>query len=511
MHKEEVEIVENKDAQSTPSLGQPNYCNITPSISSAKDNGDGTCDTQTTEMIAHQRYCTPPSEVQSTAGNEVQHTQTTSSPSGESDSASSDNAQSPTLDEFLARILQRRRESKDINQACDNGKTDILSSTKLTLGRTGKEDPRRMMQIMGVVGTTNTAPTPHYYNLPPLLRSNAVSEDYDWSEEDERENEEKKFEESYGEKEFRSAWLRRRSGVQKDLIQNQDKDTESSHDVSTPTYLKILPLTIDSSHPQTLPTSQASHMNTHTVSSSDSTTEQGMSIPEENEPSSTPESGSPLWDTPRPWTRLARVVSPLTLDGRENAPDSPTLPNPPSIPQSSRRYTRRIQRTMHGFNSSYEKHSEDVIVPAVTSSNGEKVFQKLVAVAGDGRRASNAKMTRAIRRRPLGILGPLPSLPQQSMSDSEHEVESDYEWAEIGEALSDTGSDIYTQPDLPSLNVDVKSRRSASCSELVTWLPPSPNDIDSSFLYLSHRPPAPLPTPSQGTIALAHCALCLYK
>lgn len=485
------ETAECKDPGNTSSPEQPIYYNVSKSceLACAKENGSTTGGRESTEIAPHDTYpILPPSEAQSTAQSEMLDTQATSNV--ESDSPNS--PQSPTMDEFLAHILQRRRESKDINEACDNRKR---TPGRLTLSRTWNKDPRQMMHIMGLAGTANTAPTPHYYNLPPLLRSNAVSDDYDLSEEEEVGGEKMILEESYGEKEYRSAWLRRQSGANKNLIQKEDEAIDS-HDYGTPTYLRILPLTIDSSHPRSLPSTETSHMKMHDVATKEFSTEVGMSIPEESESSSTPESGSPLWGSHRASSRLAVVVSPLTLEGGENDSDNPTLQDPSTIPLRIKRHTRT--RRVHGFRSSYDKR---LIGLAKTNSSGEKVA---VAVAGDGRRASNAKMLAykiAIRKRSLGKLGPLPSLPYQNSSDSEQEVESDYEWAEIGEALSDTGSDIYTKPDLPPFNIDANPRRSASCSELAHCLPLS------SEKSLSQRPPALLPTTSQGTIALADYAV----
>ena len=367
---------------------------------------------------------------------------------------------SPTLDDFLAKILKRRRESQDINQECDNESNDYHHSARYPLNRTRSNNPRIGMRTSAQVDSPQT---PHYYNLPPLLRTKGLTMD---EEEDDKEgdscdrngSDEKKKEcrgESLTEKEYRSEWL---SSVQ-DWMPMTKKDGNESSDDEDPysVYLKILPSTLP--HPP--------HHTEHRPMSP---------TLEEQHSNSTPESESPLWGTHRANSRQSTVPSPLAQVGAENSPPlSPKLQDPSEAKGIKRSSPLSRKRRMGGSRRRSQRRG--------TLSRGGI---KLPSQDQTDLDWSPQKRSSTRQKQVVGMFqpGPLPSLPGASV-----DVDSDYEWAEVEEVLSDTGSDcIYSSPF--DLGLEYHPRRSASCSELAAAL--------SGPLSIGQRPPAPLPLASDG-------------
>ncbi|CAI8021779.1 hypothetical protein GBAR_LOCUS12861 [Geodia barretti] len=384
---------------------------------------------------------------------------------------------SPTLDDFLAKILKRRRESQDINQECDN-ESNAHQHGRFSLSRTRSSNPRIMMQAGAHVSSPQT---PYYYNMPPLMRTKGLTVDEDEDEEgdsaemngsDERNCSDEKKErkvccgESLTEKEYRSEWLRKGSSVQDWMPMTTKDGNEYSEDEDLYcTYLKILPSTAQSlPHPP--PHTENRHM---------------FPALEEQHSNSTPESGSPLWDTHRASSRQSIVPSPLTQGGAENSPpSSPQVQDPPAFPGG-----KGIKRSSPVFKKKRMCSSRRRSGRRGTLSGGGIKLPVADQTDLDGsvhKRRSSRRKSGTGTFRP----GPLPSLPGTSV-----EVDSDYEWAEVDEVLSDTGSDyIYTTPF--DLGLEYHPRRSASCSELAPFL--------TGPASIGQRPPAPLPLASQDPV-----------
>lgn len=392
--------------------------------------------------------------------------------------SSPERGDSPTLDDFLASILRQRRESKDINQQCDNENNHHHQHIgRFSLSRTKSNDPRIMMRAG--VGHVGSPQTPHYYNLPPLLRSKGLTVDED-EDEDQRnilvseakEENKPRWGDSL-EREYRSEWLRRGSSVQILMPTTKEENGDSSEDEDPYSlYLKILPSTAQSlPHPSCQPAA-AGVPREHRPSS-----------PTQEEQQSTPESGSPLWGTHRASSRQGNVPSPLTqAEAGRSPPLSPRVLDPPNVPEekvlksssSIRKKKKMASNRRSQKRRTLSRENRKVTVHEETDLDWAS-YSRLSSRKRSSRRKHVVNTFRA---------GPLPSLPANSI-----EVDSDYEWAEVEEVLSDTGSDyIYTTPF--DLGLEINNTRSTSCSELAPFLP--------NYSSISQRPPAPLPLASPG-------------
>ena len=385
--------------------------------------------------------------------------------------------QSPTLDDFLARILQRRRDSRDANEECDEKQGDGVHHRRYTSTRTRSTGSKLVMRSVDRPGHANTQPTPHYYNLANLLGGRGSveeEEEQSWSEEDGelmvRETDTLSLSESVGEKEYRSEWLTRVSEVHEELQHLVRMESVDSND---PPYLQILPSAIH--QPQKSPIDQTVSTRTPDVIDAETqSTEPRSSVVSSP---STPGSGSPLWGTCRPWSRQRSLVS---LGGKEDSSNGE-----PVVPLRYR-----------------------PLVP-------KRISQKLLSTARS--RATNTEraafLLHSVRRASKKYkMGPLPSLPLQLSSDPKLDIDSDYEWAEVGEVMSDAGSDYhYTEPpDFQPLTLGSSPKRSASCSDLTPFVDmPNSHTESKTFespehISIGHRPPAPLPTFGQGTCELQY-------
>ena len=391
---------------------------------------------------------------------------------------------SPSLDEMLAKILQRRRESRDINKGCDNEtRTQDHGKGKPLLNRTRSNEPRMMVGQDHI----SSPQTPHYYNLPPLLRSKGFTVD----EEDEGSGDRGGLEEkrrsmlswgdSVSEREDRSEWLRRGSSVQEWMpLTRTDGDSGEDEDHYT-TYLKILPSTA-----QSLPHSP--HRSVGVADGNSSKFSANSPLPEEHQSDSTPDSGSPLWGTNRACSRQSSAPSPLA-QGETHPPPSPTMQGAHAISECHERIlTSPVPRRKKRFGS----HRKSQI--RGTLSRSRRLSSK-ESIEGDWLLRRRNSRPKPVAGEGTIRTGPLPSVPMTSL-----DIDSDYEWAEIGEALSDTGSDyIYTTPldlDLAPLGLDTYPRRSASCTELAPHFSSTAGNVER--FSISQRPPAPLPISHQG-------------
>ena len=381
-----------------------------------------------------------------------------------------------SLDEFLAQILQRRRESRDINEVCDNEKREEgKRRMKPSLGRVRGNDPQVMMQVGACLGQSGSPQTPHYYNLPPLLRSKGLTVDEDDEEDEnlvcagvpvEKRRSYLSWGDSLPEREYRSEWLRRGSSVQDWMPMTRTGVGPSEDDDSFSTYLKILPSTA-----QSLP-----HPPQQALAVVSSKERPSSPIVEEQYSNSASESGSPLWGTHRASSRQSSVPSPLAKGDRLNSPPpSPSgsilqeVPCSPPVTRKKKRLGSHRKTLKQGTLSRQRRLSRK-----------DSMVAKWLSYTGTNAQKAEGGTFR---------LGPLPSLPKESM-----DVDSDYEWAEVGEVLSDTGSDYtYTKPfDFALFGVDFDPRRSASCSDLGVFSLAFPTET------FGERPPAPLPMPYQG-------------
>ena len=375
--------------------------------------------------------------------------------------------QSPTLDEFLARILQHRRESKDVSEKCDERVPEKDTYSKSAFSRTRSSDSSIVRKVVDISHSHTDTPPPNYYNLRPLMvtRESVEGEDGvgDW--------EDKEDALSLGEKEYRSEWLRRGSDEKEEGLLKDGKhaDQDEQEENSMHIYLEILPSNEwDSSYSSSkLPTDPSSKE--HTVADSEPI------VSSCRESTSTPESGSPLWGTSRTWSRPTEVMSPLTQPDQDNSSVIPTskLRTNGSPPRAQNNHSKSQRQT--GFSSSSRKRTS---------------LKRLSL-----KRRGSSKFFMSI-----GANGPLPPLPIEPASDPEHEVNSDYEWASVADALSDTESDyIYTKPhDIQPVGQDSSTRRYASCSELSSASPTGLLKESPKHHSINERPPAPLPIYNPG-------------
>ena len=405
-------------------------------------------------------------------------------PISSSNTESPKEEQSPSLDEFLARILQHRRESRDTSQQCEENPESVLYS-KTALGRTRSNDSNFVKGVVDIsyshTGTPLTPPS--YYNFPhPIVSGEiAVGKEEGWLENEQTTEDREEDAVSLGEKEYRSEWLRRGSGSKEKALLSHDmekvgQDEENENDYSENTYLKILPSSEgDTHHSLSSPASQPKVECTATDEIMD------------EDFTSKPESGSPLWGTNRIWN--SEVPSP-TEPQRENS-------SLPDVAPRKRHGSHRRSKKLATFDRNIRKRT----------STKEAIALQRPSL----KRRGNRKVTVT-----LGRTGPLPLLPTEPASDPEPEVDSDYEWASV---VSETGSDyIYTTPhDFQTLGIDSSMQRSASCSELVPGCGQSSmffdDDVSScsqspDHLSISQRPPAPLPSCSEGWFLLIAVSLC---
>ena len=414
-----------------------------------------------------------------------------------SSESSADEDEHPSLDQFLARILQQRRESKDTSQACDEGEGESVPSLiRPSVARTQSSDSKYITGMLDLADTSTAVTTPRYppyYNMSRLLGGKSEEEEEEGEEELSDEEGEWVDREEVSEKEFRSEWL---TGENRNEANGENEDGEL--DSSDPHfYLPILP----SSSTSELPGDIAARITTNTTAtdavqrvqneaSGSLPTEQHSSVPEGRDSPSTPDSGSPLWGANRSWSRPG---APSTQESRENSPGVPTFPETdPPLTSRRRQGSRKWQHV------SWKRRP----------SASEKVMFQWPSTRRESRKRRSIKVHRDIFSR-------LPSIPPEIDSDGEVDVDSDYEWTEI---LSDTGSDhIYTQPrELEPECVECALRHSTSCSALddLNVRPISPDDVTSQdrehFLVqsISQRPPAPLPTTYQGTVM--SCYWCMF-
>ena len=535
--------------------GEENEGDVKSEIREGCENGEDACNGAATENMSHQSYYNLPPERGCENGEDICRAATENSHqryynlpperNGKVSSLvepSSEVAKSPTLDEFLARILRQRRESRDTSEGYNESVGESLPPTQFPVGRTlssdskllgGVVDVHRENHTRSILNYSNTPQLALYYNVFPLVgargsiggveggegeRKGAAEGEVD-SEEDEML--------SLGEKEYRSEWLKREDGGEKEredmgvgttVVDNmKDKDFNKPENM----YLKILPSTAVLPHPPPKPTGRASSMQACVFPRNTATDDHGnaeqnaitdtpptdphssiTSLPEIVDSPLTPEYGSPLWGNRRPWSRQSSMVPPFPPGGRQsrqNSPLAPGIPNSPAVPRCWQRSigSPLIPRKKLGCGKSQAAGSR------VRPSAQEEVMFQWPSAHGGGRRSSG-RISKDI------LFSRLPSVPIGVDSGSEGEMDSDYEWLEIGEALSEIGN--VTEPcDLRPLGLERNLRRSVSCSELAPLdMSPSPISEEASPLILSvsHRPPAPLPTCSQGILACALSGSC---
>ena len=455
---------------------------------------------------------------------------------------------SPTLDEFLARILQRRRKSKDSGAVWEEEEEEEEKGMgggplRQAVGRLRSSDSkfRRSLERRRAVkgtraqmnsgGDSASGKFPEYYNLLPLKEGGGEQK---WEgggvkgeekgaggwEAEEGELISGDF--GGGEKEYPSEWLRRddEEGKGEEEIGRRRKEGEDESVASSEvdkvqnTYIEILPYSPTRPVPPPKPSARPSSRTSSVSPTSNSTAHNEISetLPTEPQPlvtalprgrdsPSTPDSGSPLWGTRRPWSRQSSSRSgagspwPLPPGARQDwgkcplPSDSGGASSPP-IPrrrQGSKVYPLFMRSSRSGDLSQYSVGRQRA------GSRDGAMFQFLMG--SRGRRGSNRG---SFLPKPLPSPLPLPlPLPDRADSDSgeELEVDSDYEWAEVGDPPSDADSDFtYTRPwDFEPLESTLV--RSLSCSELRD----TPMDEGQPF-SISDRPPAPLPSASRSSV-----------
>lgn len=475
-----------------------------------------------THMASHERYYNlpPANPIAGSSSN-------TTEPSTEA-------VQRPTLDMFLGRILQQP--TNDIRETCNEGATQD-SCSHLESGQTIGDS---------TLNSSSVCQSPEYYNVPPALGDRGEGEEGEVEAVDDML--------SLGEKEDRSEWLKiaNKQGENGDArVQNEVGDNV----LDTPTYLKILPsspcqpsmgdrreglekATMDEenvrcgddgnaevqnveenlsdkpTYLKILPSSPSHYNNptqastqtstaSHTASSSiggvntapSENTEQQSSVMSLRESCGSSESGSPLWGTRQPWSRQNSVVSPLSYEEIHNGDNFPFHSAVPPDPRKQQKAVgfHPIIRKQRGSRKGHRR-----------PSNSDDIFQWPSGHRGGRQRSSKNIVASHLHWVALG-------------DESESEDESDYEWAEIAEALSDTGSDyVYIKPkEFESLGLGLSGiPRSISWSGLnrVNAVAAGPVSKDMSLnLQQSHtindRPPAPLPAGTPGTHPRCQCGL----
>ena len=460
---------------------------------------------------------------------------------------------SPTLDEFLARILQRRRESKDSGTVWEEEEEEEEekgrggSPLRQAVGRLRSSDSkfRRSLERRRAVkgtrarmngdGDSASGKFPEYYNPLPL-REGGGEQKWEgggvkgeekgaggWEAE---EDELISGDFGGGEKEYPSEWLRRddeegkgegeegkgegEEGKGEEEVGRRRKEGDDESVVSSEvdkvqnTYIEILPYSPTRPVPPPKPSARPSSRTSSVSPTTNSTAHNEISETLPTEPQllvtalplgrdspSTPDSGSPLWGTRRPWSRQSssRSSAGARQDwGKCPLPSDPGGATSPPIPrrrQGSKVYPLFMRSSRSGDLSQYSVGRQRA------GSREGAMFQFLMG--SQGRRGSNRG---SFLPKPLTSPLPLP-LPDRADSDSgeELEVDSDYEWAEVGDPPSDADSDFtYTRPwDFEPLESTLV--RSLSCSELRD----TPMDEGQPF-SISDRPPAPLPSASRSSV-----------
>lgn len=494
----------NKESESSPIRGATDtasherYYNLSPT------NAENSAYTQ---MGSHERYYNfPPANL--IAGSSPNATE-----------PSTEVVQRPTLDKLLGRILQQP--INDIRETSNEGATQDSCSQL-------ESESVRQTVGDGTLNCCNVCQSPEYYNVPPTLGGRG--------EGDERvvEAVDDKFALSLGEMEDRTEWLNVANGQGENgnaRMQNEVGDNI----LDTPTYLKILPsspcqpslknqsewlkkaeenekggddgnaevqnveenisdiptyLEILPSNPTqaSIQISSTSHTASSNIGGVDTApsenTEQQSSVMSLHESCGSSESGSPLWGTRQPWSRPNSVVSPLAHEEIHNGSN---FPFHSSVPSDSRKQQKPIGaypilRKQRGSRKGHRR-----------PSNNDDVFQWRSDHRGGRRRSSKNTFSSRLH----------------SMAESESEDESDYQWAEIEETLSDTGSDyVYAKPqEFESLGLGLSSmprsvswcglnRVNAVAAGLVTK--DMSLDLQQSNT-INDRPPAPLPASTPGT------------
>ena len=494
---------ENKESESssirvaTDTASRETYYNLSPT------NVDKSAYTQ---MGSHERYYNLPP-----ANPIVGSSSNTTEPSTEA-------VQRPTLDEFMGRILQQP--INNVRKTCNEGATqDSCSQLESESVRQTVED--------GTLNCSSVCQSPEYYNVPPALGGGGEGDEQGVEAVDD------KFELSLSEMEDRTEWLKRANGQGENgnaTVQNEVEDNI----LDTPTYLKILPsspcqpsmgewlkkaeqngkgedegnaevqnvegnisdkptyLTILPSGPSHPTQASIQTSTSHTTSSNIGGVDtapsekngQHSSVTSLHESCGSSESGSPLWGTRQPWSRPNSVMSPLTYEEIHNGND---FPFPSSVPSDSRKQQKAIGahpivRKQRGSRKGHRR-----------PSNNDDLFQWPSGYRGGRRRSSK------------NIFSSCPHW----MAESESEGESDYEWAEIEETLSDTGSDyVYTKPqEYETLGLGLSGMpRSVSWCGLnrVNAVAAGPVTKDMTLDLqqsntINDRPPAPLPACTPGT------------
>lgn len=527
----------NVEGESQPNGGtesRETYYNLPPANEdSGSSRGTGTAShefsptsEESSGIASHERYYNLPP---------------TSLMAGSSSDITTEAGQRPTLDEFLGRILQPHRET-----------TSKMSKEKVSqesrFQTTESESLGERVETNGdsTLNCSNVCQSPEYYNLPPALggreeggegEQEAVDDMLSFSEREDRtewlkesnRDRENRKEGNNGNvelqndvedntfdiptylkilpsnprrpvgsvetMEYRSEWLKK-AGENGKRGDDENVETQIVEDnvSDKPAYLKILPSSpYHPNDPAQAPTQTSKSK--LTTSSSIGNANTAPSEKTEQQPSVTSlpdghgslssESGSPLWGTRQPWSRPNSLVSPLAREGRHSGENSPFLPSVLSNSKKRQKSlgSHQIPRKQRGSRKGHRRPSD----------NDDAVFKWPGGLRGGRRRSSQNIFSSRLHWIHTG-------------DESESEEDSDYEWAEIAEALSDTGSDyVYTKPrDIESLGLDLSGLpRSVSWSGLnqVNAMAAGPDSKDAllqSNSSISHRPPAPLPACTPG-------------